>query len=156
MHHNVTEFVYFIGFASNSQLFVPEDVKCACPQDVLTFSCQVAGSGVTIWRGSVFKCPDQNNEIILRHSQYEMGSASGFCQDDVTRIDGDGLQNVTNGLFTSQVTIPVSANFNGASVECAHNDGQRTTTVDSATLNVVTGIVNQAYTLILLLARASI
>ena len=47
---------------------------------------------------------------------------------------------MTDNQFISQLTVPVSTDLNGLSVECAHDDLQMTTTVGIATITVVTGI----------------
>ena len=96
---------------------------------------------MTIWKGSDFTCPDQENEINLLHTGYTEGTASASCGlTGGAHVEGIGLQNVTDNQFTSQLTVPVSADLNGLSVECAHDDLQMTTTVDKATITVVTGI----------------
>jgi hypothetical protein len=127
----------FIGYAGNSELSVPANAACSCPGELLIFNCTAVGAGVTLWRGTVFNCPAA--EILLRHSQYASGGsgASGTCNNGA--ITGQGLQNVVNNNFISQLTVTVSAALNRGSVECAYNDGQRTSRIGLSTLTVITG-----------------
>ena len=123
------------GDAQSSQLFSPANLHCACPGDTLIFICTVVGPGVTVWRGTAFDCSNQNNEILLRHSQFTIDTAFITCNDDA--ISGRGLQNVTNGQFTSQLNFTVSADNNGKTVECGHNDGTTTSRVGINTVTVI-------------------
>ena len=94
------------------------------------------GGGVTLWRGTAFNCPSAN-EIILRHSQYASGGSSGECNGGA--ITGQGLRNVVNNNFISQLNITVSAALNRKSIECAYNDGQQTSRIELSILTVITG-----------------
>lgn len=92
-----------------------------------------------MWRGSAFQCPNKVNEIILRHSQFAPGQASGFCGDGVVRITGVGFENVTNDQFISQVNVTTYADLNGRTIECAHDNGVTTVTIGVATVTVLAG-----------------
>lgn len=122
-------------FAGNNELSVPANVRCSCPGELLVFTCTAMGAGVTLWRGTAFNCP----EILLRHSQYASGGsgASGTCNNGA--IAGQGLRNVVNNNFISQLSVTVSTALNRGSVECAYNDGQRTSRIGLSTLTVITG-----------------
>ena len=128
----------FVGYAASNGISVPANAGCSCPGELLTFTCTVMGGGVTLWRGTAFNCPS-NNEIILRHSQYASGGsgASGECNGGA--ITGQGSRNVVNSNFSSQLNITVSAALNRRSVECAYNDGQQTSRIGLSTLTVITG-----------------
>ena len=128
------------GDAQASQLFSPVNLHCACPGDTLMFICTIDGPGVTVWRGSAFDCSNQNDEILLRHSQFANGEASSTCNNDA--ISGRGLQNVPNNRFSSQLNFTVSADNNGKTVECGHNDGTATSRVGINTVTVISGGFN--------------
>ena len=132
-----------IDYAASNGLSVPANARCSCPGEFLVFTCTVVGGGVTLWRGTAFNCPS-DNEIILRHSQYVSGGASGECNGGA--ITGQGLQNVVNNHFISQLNITLSAALNGRSVECAYNDGQQTSRIGIFTLTIITGNNNHLNT----------
>ena len=129
--------LYLFGYAANNGLSVPANVRCSCPREFLVFNCTIMDGGITLWRGTAFNCPSDNDEIILRHSQYASGSASGECNSGA--ITGHSLQNVVNNRFTSQLNITSSAALNRRSVECAYDDGQQTSRIGISTLTVITG-----------------
>ena len=101
------------------------------------FTCIIVGGGVTVWRGSAFNCPSNNDEILLRHSQFAEDNAFGYCNSE--DIEGQGLRNVENNCFSSQLNINVSSEFNNKTVECAFNNGMSVRTIGTVTLTVLTG-----------------
>ena len=56
----------------------PASAICACPGEVLTYTCTVDGGEATIWGGSVFNCV--RNEIVLHHNNF-IGGTSRECND---------------------------------------------------------------------------
>ena len=122
--------------ASNALLPVTGD---ACPGDVLTYTCTIVGSGNTIWSGSVFDCEAKMNEIILRHSQFDMESGTfGNCNDGAIRTRSIGV--VNNDCYSSQLNITVTSDMHGKTIRCSHSS-DRIVTVGEVTLSVVTGTV---------------
>ena len=84
------------------------NATCACPNQVLKYTCTVMGGIVTIWSGTAFQC--STNEIILSHSRFlGVNGTSGHCNGGAiiassVRADGDH--------FTSQLTVNVSSGLN--------------------------------------------
>ena len=89
---------------------------CACIGDILSFTCTVVGLGSTIWKGSAFVCPTAQNQIVLRHSEFNRTDLV-LCGGDIVatrlRVDGD--------CFTSQLSVNISDQVNNTTVMCAHN-----------------------------------
>ena len=124
--------------AATDQLVPPNNVQCACPGDVLNFTCTVIGIGNTLWRGSTFNCPDTTNEIILRHSQFSRSEGtSGNCNNGAIVARSIGVE---SDCFTSQLNITVSAGLTNKTVQCDHNSAGGTASVGTSTLNVITGM----------------
>ena len=90
-----------------------------CPGDVLMYNCAINGGGSTIWSGSAFDCEMRNDEIILRHSQFESGSPSGNCNDGA--VIAQSLGAVDNTCFSSQLSITIDLEMNNKTVQCAHS-----------------------------------
>ena len=73
---------------------------------------------MTVWEGSAFDCP--TNEITLFHSRFapqEGPGAYGECNNGV--IVARGLR-VEGDLYTSQLSVTVSAAITGKSITCVH------------------------------------
>ena len=45
--------------------------------------CQVTveGGGTTVWKGTAFDCLEQDDGIVLCHTQFESGRATGVCNN---------------------------------------------------------------------------
>ena len=131
-------FSMYIHFHSaTDQLVAPNNVQCACPGDVLNFTCTVIGIGNTLWRGSTFNCPDTTNEIILRHSQFSRSDGtSGNCNNGAIVARS---MDVVGNCFRSQLDVSVSASFNNRNVQCDHNSNTGTKRIGTITLNVISG-----------------
>ena len=74
------------------------------------------GSGATIWRGSAL----QPCSLVLRHSQFESGTRK-ICENN-QNIVAQTIGTV-NGTYTSQLTVNVSNDLIGLSIECVHDNG---------------------------------
>ena len=117
---------------------------CTCPGDTVTYNCNVAGSGFTIWRGSAFDCQSASSRILLRHSLFGADSgAMGLCNDGA--VVGRSLGTTTNGLvYMSQLTINLTASSSviGQTIECVHRsiDGVETT-IGRATIDIAGYII---------------
>lgn len=114
----------FYILSVNNTLEVPANATCACPEETLTYTCNIVGGGNTLWGGTAFNCPSTSNEIILRHSQFSEGH-SGTCSNGVLMGRTIGVTN-TN-CYTSQLQVDVSTSLNYTTVRCTHdsiNSGQ--------------------------------
>ena len=107
-------------------------MTCACPNEVLTFTCTIVGSGVTIWGGSAFQC--STGEIILRHNAFDGETPQfGDCDDIVGESVG-----VQDNCYTSKLRVPISTEVNNRTVHCLYNSNM-TTLIDEARISVITG-----------------
>ena len=119
-----------------SEGFTPAiNATCACPNQVLTYSCTVTGGGATIWSGTAFRCSSKRNEIILRHNRFDSGTI-GVCNGGViiarsVRVDSDN--------FTSQLTVNVSSGLNNRTVECIQNLDRGMMTIGEHTISIISG-----------------
>ena len=97
---------------------------CACSGHTITLKCTVmstSGGSSTVWRGSFFNCPSENNEIAFHHSQFIVG-ATETCTKFNGSIVGQSLSS-DNGHFTSQLTVRVSPDIIGHNITCEHDNG---------------------------------
>ena len=109
------------------------------------FRCNVVGLGVTIWQGTLFDlCID--GTILLRHTEFSDGFETGITRMCGTNgeINGRGI-GVMGNVFTSQLTVNVSDDMQGKTVECVHNSGSNITTVGASQILLTTGIFNEMY-----------
>ena len=120
-------------------LLTPPGAQCACPGDVLTYTCCINGTGNTLWRGTAFDCISSSNEILLRHSQFGSGGASGDCTGGALTARSLGVEN--GNCYVSQLNATVSTTFNGQSIQCKHNSNTGTRLIGESVLNVVSGII---------------
>ena len=90
-----------------------------------------------MWQGSgVFNCPNNNNEIILRHLIFH-SSVIGVCNDGA--IVGENLR-VNGSSYTSQLNIIYEEQFAGENVTCSHDNGlDITSTLSSMIVHDMTG-----------------
>ena len=96
-----------------NQFESPASAMCACPGEVLTYTCTIAGGEVTIWGGSAFDC--EENEIILDHREFNNGT-SGKCNDGA--IVGQSVD-INGTCYTSQLNVTVSKGLNNKTVNCS-------------------------------------
>ena len=102
--------------------------ECACPGRELRLQCTAVGGFATVWRGTAFDCLGLGNEILLRHSQFELGRATGVCNSGM--ITGRNLNRTFDGpnsTFISQLKIHLpllnaaSNTLEGETVECTRD-----------------------------------
>ena len=115
------------------QLVVLSD--CVCPGHELRLECTIVGGIATIWRGSAFSdC--ETNRIVLRHSQFESGTASACSNGRIigrsinTTSDGDGIKYISQLI----IQLDVNGNLDGRTVECAHSYATQTTIMGTHTI----------------------
>ena len=102
--------------------------NCLCPEGILVFVCSINGGVATVWKGSIFNCPGNRNEITLRHSVFNdrISERTGSCNDGTIvayNID------VTNNIYSSQLNITVSPEMHNGTVECIQYRGFNSTYV---------------------------
>ena len=92
--------------------------------------------GITVWRGTVFNC-EVGAEINLLHSQFvlEQG-AFGNCNSGTIR--GKSLR-IENNRYISQLSVTLSDDMSGETVECVYDDGMTTTIIGNYSINLTTG-----------------
>ena len=126
------EYIIIIGLVKGNDFIATSD--CVCVGQDYTYQCSVTGGELTVWSGSVIGV---GCEIILFHNQYESpNGASGECNNGA--VTGRSIE-VVNNSYTSQLTIRVTANLNGRTIECLVDDGIVETTINSSTLFVTKG-----------------
>ena len=96
-----------------SQFESPPNATCACPNEVLTYTCIVDGGNVTIWRGSAFDC--DRNEIILHHRDFS-NRTLGKCNDGA--IQGESVT-VDGNHYTSRLNVTVHKGLNNKIITCS-------------------------------------
>ena len=92
--------------------------------------------GITVWRGTVFNC-EVGAEINLLHSQFvlEQG-AFGNCNSGTIR--GKSLR-IENNRYISQLSVTLSDDMSGETIECVYDDGMTTTIIGNYSINLITG-----------------
>jgi hypothetical protein len=108
----------FLLYSANEQFLDATNSECACPGELLTFTCTVVGtrSGATIWAGSAFDCA--GNEISLRHENFfQLDGISKDCNREA--IVGKSVSVVNETCFTSQLNVTVSNGLNFTTVNCS-------------------------------------
>ena len=116
-----------------------QNCDCICPEDVVAFDCSVSGGLATIWRGSIFNCPNSGNQIILRHRNFENG-VSGGCNDGEIVAYGS---EITNKSYSSQLYVTVSPEMHNGTVECIQWGAETSAGTSTCTLILTTGITRQ-------------
>ena len=127
----------FTGYAVQNQFISPLSDHCICPGQVVSLECTIVGGGTTVWEGSAFDCSSNDNEIQLRHSQFQNKNLVGQCNDG--NILARPFSVVQNNCFTSQLNITVTMRMDGETVVCVHDDGGNMTTVGTWTVSITTG-----------------
>ena len=115
--------------------------NCICPGYTVTFAeCTVVGRpvGATVWKGTAFDhCA--NDELNLLHLRF--GTDDSEVQEcNNGSIIGRGLR-VEEGCYTSELTITVSSDMIGKSIQCIHYDVNREISVGTLTINYSIGKV---------------
>ena len=86
---------------------------------MLTYTCNIAGGGTTLWEGTAFDCPSRFNEILLRHSLFGLGPpgpASGLCNDGAIAARSIGVE---DNNFISELNVTVSTNLHDKTIQCS-------------------------------------
>ena len=112
-----------------------------CPEDVTVavFVCRVSGGVATVWRGSIFNCPDHGNEIILRHNDFENEDNTRTCND--RKVVAYSSEVISNSIYSSQLNVTVTPEMHNGTVECIQDDINEIF-VGACTLILTTGTVS--------------
>jgi aerobic-type carbon monoxide dehydrogenase small subunit (CoxS/CutS family) len=110
--------------------------NCICPGYTVTFAeCTVVGRpvGTTVWKGTAF---DQcvNDELNLLHSHF--GNQVQKCNNGSIIVQG---LRVEEDCYTSELTITVSSDMIGKTVQCIHYDVNREISIGTLIINYSTG-----------------
>ena len=92
---------------------------CPCPGHNITFECAAVGGGTTIYTGDIFDCPNNLNEIVLRHILFST-SVTGQC--NAGEVIGRGLRRIDN-QYTSELSIVYKESFAGQNITCIYDNG---------------------------------
>ena len=95
------------------------------------------GTGFTIWRGSAFYCPSSGSQILLSHSLFGGGGASGSCTG---ALSGRSI-GIDGSMYNSQLTVNLAANSSllGNEIECVHRSSGGTETVIGSSIIQLAG-----------------
>ena len=107
---------------------------CTCEGYDQVYECRITGSGATVWRGSAFDCPATGNEISFLHSSPDTDKT---CNDGA--ISGHIIQ-AENGAYVLQLTVSVSAEMIGTTINCFHDSGGTQNQIGSSLIALTRGI----------------
>lgn len=96
---------------------------CTCPGSNTTYECAVIGDGFTLFNGTAFDCTESDNQITLPHTNYETGTGTKHCN---TFITARSLE-ISSNSYISQLTVNVSQELNGRSVNCSYHSSSGAT-----------------------------
>lgn len=90
---------------------------CACPGDVLTYTCTIEGGRSTVWSGSAFDCA--GNEIVLHHNRFAGEGVTDECNNGT--ITAHSVRVEDNSHYTSQLNVTVSSGLHNKTVICSRD-----------------------------------
>ena len=142
----ITEVIFMLSLYCTNLISANNLLQCnyyhsgnrVCPEDVAVFICSVSDGVATLWRGSIFNCPSNGNEILLRHFNFDT-ETSGTCNDGkIVAFSSE----VTGNMYISQLNVTVSPEMHNGTIECVevNFDG---TSIGTCTLTLATGMYNQ-------------
>ena len=86
--------------------------------------------GSTVWRGSAFNCT--NDEIVLQHKRFSSDSENGVHACNNGLITAQSLTvDEEQRVYTSQLSVNVTDDLIGKSIECVHDNVSNSTIVGS-------------------------
>ena len=96
--------------------------SCTCLGYEAVFECVVTGDGATVWQGTAFdEC--SSDRIVLRHSEFNY---SGYSISQICGTSGQLFSravSIVNESYASHLTVNVSEDFVGKTVECGSDNG---------------------------------
>ena len=115
--------------------------QCICPGDVVIYECTVQSvfGGATVFRAkppsSFVSCTGirSQEELILPHSQFiwSQHGVKKTCNNDTVISQ---ILNTENGTYTSQLSITVTSELIGITIECVNDNGTSRHGVGSSTI----------------------
>ena len=129
--------MYIITIAERESLMkLKSTSQCICPGDILTYECTIEGdSGVTLWTGTLFDCPQTENRLVFVHRRFV--NTTRTCNNEA--IVGRAVR-VEGSNYTSQVNITVDPSMNGESVTCLSNVDFSNMLIGNSTIMLTTGM----------------
>lgn len=139
-------FTIILNTALSSKNNLRMTTDCLCPEvNHAYFQCTAVGGLFTVWRGSALL---GGCEIILRHSNFDSGQATGACNNGAVIAEG---VNVDNGCYTSQLTLIPNLSIEGQTLECAVDNGVTETVINRTILHLTKGIIVTGFKVSLLI-----
>lgn len=127
-------------YIDESVIGLSQVYDCTCLGNPQKFECMVYGGGLTIWQGGLLHCPQSQDTIHLRHSQFADGQAVGECSD------GQGLIIVARSIrrlgdyYTSVLNFTVEQRILNETIECVHqNTSGQSSTIGQTVLWATSG-----------------
>ena len=89
-----------------------------------------------MWNGSIMEQPECTETIVLQH--FKFLSRNESCNDGA--VDVQGI-NISNGCYTSRLTVLVTPSLDGRDVSCSvdYGYGADFTLIDTVIINITTG-----------------
>ena len=96
---------------------------CACPGDVLNYSCTFTeGLIIAIWSGTALTCPLSADRILLTVDLFQDNSGVGGTQCGPLTVTSVSVDNSTGMLcYSSVVSANISTGMNSQTVSCSRN-----------------------------------
>ena len=141
MHHTF-ECKFLGSLAVNGaslSVLTPNDCG-TCLGHRLLYECTAVGTGITVWKGSAFLCPNNGNSILLSHRLFHSSGAMDACNGGA--IVGYSLRPTNNQCYTSRLNVTVDASMNGQTIQCFYNNGSKEIEIGSQTITIRRGSYN--------------
>ena len=91
---------------------------CFCAGNNLQLLCSVIGGVNTVWTGSAIADQCNGGTIILRHSGFPETVKQSCNSEAVVGQSLLSLSNISSNCYTSQLSISVTNDLNGADIRC--------------------------------------
>ena len=115
--------------------------SCTCPGYTVTYECTVMGGIGTVWRGSAINCENSANEVFLLHNRFGLSDRDYTKTCNNGTISGRGVR-VTGGFYTSQLSVKISLDLLGKTVECAPSgESSQAADYESQMINATTSMI---------------
>ena len=109
---------------------------CICSGDRIIYECSVSGPGATVWSGSLFQCPAQQDELFLLHSIFD--GVKKYCNTTNRAVVVHSVSH-ENNCFTSQLEFSADPSMNYSTVMCTHDNEVDLIAIASQTLIITIG-----------------
>ena len=115
---------------------------CICSGDRIVYECSLSGPGSTVWSGTLFRCPAQQNEIFFLHSRFD--GLTKYCNITNRSLAAHAVKR-ENNCFTSLLNFSADPSMNNSTAMCIHDNEMDSITIASQTLIVITGKITLEY-----------